>query len=63
MDKEKFRLLIIEAAQESAKDFLKYKRWDGAELKETDIQMCVEEGFITKEEIVEAFKKQLEEWW
>ena len=54
--------LIIDTVSDLVKDFLYYGRKED-ELGVGDIQKAVEEGIITKEEIIEAFRKQIEKEW
>jgi ornithine cyclodeaminase/alanine dehydrogenase-like protein (mu-crystallin family) len=57
------RELILASANDLARDFLYYDRKEDEELARGEIQEAVEKGEVTKEEIIEEFKKQLDEWW
>ena len=57
------RDLILANANDLARDFLYYDRREDEELTEGEIQEAVEKGEVTKEEIIEEFKRQLDEWW
>ncbi len=54
---------ILAAANDLARDFLYYDRKEDEELVRGEIQEAVEKGEVTKDEIVEEFKNQLNEWW
>jgi len=57
------RELILANANDLARDFLYYDRKEDEELTKGEIQEAVEKGEVTKEEIIEEFKRQLDEWW
>lgn len=59
----KRRELILANANDLARDFLYYDRKEDEELNVGEIQEAVENGELTKEEIIQEFKKQLDEWW
>lgn len=55
--------IILASVNDLARNFLYYDRKEDEELLMGEIQECVKRGEITKEEIVEEFRKQLDEWW
>lgn len=57
------RELILASANDLARKFLYYDRKEDDELKIGDIQKAEENGEVTKEEIIEEFRKQLNESW
>lgn len=53
--------LILGITKDLARDLLDRK--DCEQLKEGEIQKAVEDGKLTKEDIVQAFREELDEWW
>lgn len=54
---------ILAASSDLAKGFLFYDRKNDEELRSGEIQKAVEDGIVTKAEIIESFSKELNEWW
>ena len=55
--------LILETVSDLVGDFLFYDRKEDEYLGVGEIQKAVERGDITKDEIVDEFRKQLDAWW
>ena len=55
--------LILETVSDLVGDFLFYGRKEDEEVRVGEIQKAVERGDITKDEIVDEFRKQLDAWW
>lgn len=55
--------LIIGITKDMASFLLYYDRKECEDLEMDAIQDAVEKGIITKQDIVDAFEKGLEEWW
>ena len=53
--------LILDTISDLVSDFLYYDRKEDEELKNGDIEKAIEDGIITKEEIVKAFSDELHE--
>ena len=49
--------------KDCVRNLLYYDRKECEELQVGDIQQAVKEGKLTKEDIINAFREELNEWW
>jgi len=55
--------IILGNAKDLARDFLYYGRKECEDLHRGVIQQEVGKGTLTKEEIIQAFREELDSWW
>jgi len=55
--------LILGHTKDCVRDLLYYDRKECEDLSVGAIQEAVKNGELTKEDIVEAFREELDEWW